>query len=201
MLAVADLATTFVQRLLLLPTSYTALVFAPAGVGLLAGAVLVSMIVKRLGSSRTMIIGMLATGIGLAVLPLSTTLAHLAQPEHWQSNPLFLVAVILASIVAGAGLDLIIVPSQTVVQERSPQQMRGRVQALYQALFNGGSIPVILFIGVIADLLGITTVIYVMSASCLVAIIITVLRARRHSSGPEVQADSASQAAQEKSSV
>jgi MFS family permease len=202
MLAVADLATTFVQRLLLLPTSYTALVFAPAGVGLLAGAVLVTVIVKRLGSNRTMIVGMLATGIGLTVLPLATMLARIAQPQHWQSNPLFLLVIILASIIAGTGLDLIIVPSQTMIQEHSPDHMRGRVQALYQALFNGGSIPVILFIGVIADLLGINIVIYVMAASCLLAIVLTLLRLRmRPSSVQQRELASTTQPAKEKSSV
>ncbi len=191
MLSVAELATTFVQRLLMLPTSYTALVFAPAGIGLLAGAVLVTAVVKRLGSTRTMVAGMLATAVGLAILPLATTLTRLVQPQHWQSNPLFLVIVIAASIVAGAGLDLIIVPSQTVVQEQSPDEMRGRVQALYQALFNGGSIPVVLFIGVIADLLGITTVIYVMSACCLLAIGVTIFRSRRRGADEQEQAEPA----------
>jgi predicted MFS family arabinose efflux permease len=96
---------------------------------------------------------------------------------------------------------LIIVPSQTVVQEQSPDQMRGRVQALYQALFNGGSIPVVLFIGVIADLLGISTVAYVMAVSCLLAVGLTIFRSRRQEPVMQNAFEAPVPTAKEKSSV
>ncbi len=68
-------------------------------------------------------------------------------------------------------------PSQTRMQERTPEALRGRVLALYQALFNGGSIPVILFMGALTDLVGIVVVVYLLGAISLIVAVITLLRA------------------------
>lgn len=76
------------------------------------------------------------------------------------------------------GLDFLIVPSQSRMQERSPASVRGWVLALYQALFNGGSIPVVLGLGVLADLLGIVIVIYLLGAESLAGAIGTILGTR-----------------------
>ncbi len=177
MLTVAELATTFVQRLLNLPTSDTALVFAPAGIGLVLGALLVPSVVGRLGSTRTMIGGMLGTALGIGLLPIAQKLASLSNPTGWWTNPLFLLTVAGLTALVGFSLDLIVVPAQTRMQERSPDEMRGRVLALYQVLFNGGAIPVMLFMGALTDLLGIIAVINMLVACSLAAALLTLLRA------------------------
>lgn len=176
MLTVAELATTFVQRLLELPVSDTALVFAPAGVGLLVGALLVPSIVERLGYTRTIVVGMIGAAIGIGLLPLVQGLAHSASAS-WHSAPLFLLALSGLTALAGASLDFIIVPAQTRMQERSPDELRGRVLAFYQVLFNGGAIPVILFMGALTDLFGIITVILVLAGLNLAAAVVTSARA------------------------
>jgi MFS family permease len=176
MLTIAELATTFVQRLLNLPTSDTALIFAPAGIGLVAGSLLVPAVVERLGSTRTMIAGMLGTALGIGLLPLAQNLARFSDPAGWWTDPLFLLSVAGLTALAGLSLDLIIVPAQTRMQERSPDEMRGRVLALYQVLFNGGAIPVMLFMGALTDLLGISAVIDMLVAFSLAAALITLLR-------------------------
>jgi MFS family permease len=179
MLTVAELATTFVQRLLNLPTSDTALIFAPAGIGLVLGSLLVPMVVNRLGSTRTMIGGMLGTALGIGLLPITQKLASLTDPADWWTNPLFLLMVAGLTALAGLSLDFIIVPAQTRMQERSPDEMRGRVLALYQVLFNGGAIPVMLFMGALTDLLGINSVINMLVVFNLAAAVVTLLRSLR----------------------
>ena len=47
------------------------------------------------------------------------------------------------------------------------EEVRGRVFSFQNMLYNAGSIPVILFAGVIADTLGIERVMYLMAASIL----------------------------------
>lgn len=186
MLIIAELATTFVQRLLNLPTSDTALIFAPAGIGLVAGSLLVPMVVARLGSTITILSGMIGTAIGIGLLPIAQKLARLADPAAWWTDPPFLLTVAVLTALAGLSLDLIIVPAQTNMQERSPDALRGRVLALYQVLFNGGAIPVMLFMGALADLLGIVAVIDMLVAFSLAAALLTMLRAlarRRGGSG------------------
>jgi MFS family permease len=185
MLTVAELATTFVQRLLNLPTSDTALIFAPAGIGLVAGSLLVPAVVNLLGSTRTIIAGMLGTALGIGLLPVAQSLARLSDPAGWWTNPLFLLTVAGLTALAGFCLDLIVVPAQTRMQERSPDEIRGRVLALYQVLFNGGAIPVMLFMGALTDLLGIGAVIDMLVACSLAAALMTLLRAlARRRQGP-----------------
>jgi hypothetical protein len=65
--------------------------------------------------------------------------------------------------LAGVALDFINIPAQTAIQELTPDWIKGRVLALQLMLYNACSIPVILFIGAIADLFGIDRVIYLIS--------------------------------------
>ncbi len=177
MLIIAELATTFVQRLLILPTSDTALIFAPAGIGLVAGSLFVPAMVARLGPTRTMLLGMLSTAVGVALLPVAQAVARSLAPADWGTAPLFLLTIAVLTAIVGLNLDFIIVPAQTLIQERTPDEMRGRVLTLYQALFNGGAIPVMLFMGALTDLLGIRIVIYLIAAFSFCAAVLTALRA------------------------
>ncbi|GER83425.1 hypothetical protein KTAU_20620 [Thermogemmatispora aurantia] len=177
MLTIAELATTFVQRLLGLPASNTTVIFAPAGIGLVAGSLLVPAVVARLGTLRTMLVGMLGTGLGIALIPPLQWLAHLLLAPHWATHPLFLLALALLTAAVGFGLDLVVVPAQTLMQQRSPDEMRGRVLALFQVLFNGGAIPVMLFMGALTDWLGIVPVTYLLAGSCILAALLTAARA------------------------
>nr|BBH92925.1 hypothetical protein KTA_11240 [Thermogemmatispora argillosa] len=177
MLTIAELATTFVQRLLGLPASNTTVIFAPAGLGLVAGSLLVPAVVTRLGSLRTMLAGMVGTGLGIALIPPLQWLARMLLAPHWATHPLFLLVLAVLTALVGFGLDLVVVPAQTLMQQRSPDEMRGRVLALFQVLFNGGAIPVMLFMGALTDWLGIVPVTYLLAGSCLLAALLTLVRA------------------------
>ncbi len=188
MLIIAELATTFVQRLLHLPTSDTSLVFAPAGIGLVLGSILVPNIVSRLGTRRTIGIGMLGSALGIGMLPIMQFLANLSHATSLLTDPPLLVLMIFLTAMVGVSLDFIVVPALTQVQEHSPDAMRGRVLAFYQVLFNGGAIPVMLFMGALTDLLGIVTVIYLIVGFCLVAAFFTLIRSlgrKRNNSNPD----------------
>jgi MFS family permease len=185
MLTIAELATTFVQRLLNLPTSDTALIFAPAGIGLVGGALLVPWVVSRLKTTGTIISGLVGTALGIGLLPIAQRLAALLDPADWWLNPFFLSSIAILTALVGLSLDLVVVPAQTRMQEQSPDALRGRILAFYQVLFNGGAIPVVLFMGALADLFGIGTVINVLVALNLGAALVTLLRVRsRNTRGP-----------------
>jgi len=87
--------------------------------------------------------GLLAVGGGLALLPALHALRGLYVP-------LFL----LVSAVVGAGFALVIVPARTVVQERSPDEMRGRVISTQMFLSNIVSTLPLPLTGGLADLIG-----------------------------------------------
>ncbi len=187
MMTIAGLATIFVERLLDLPVKDTALIFTPAGIGIVVGSLIIPVVVAHLGHTRTIIVGMIGMAIGIGMLPVAQHFAMLADPANWPHAPLFLLAVALLTTLVGFSLDFVMVPAQTQMQERSPDHMRGRVLALYQALFNGGSIPVLLFMGALADLVGIIVVLYLMAGICLAVAALSIWRtlSRKHSGGPQ----------------
>ena len=167
LLVIGELATPIVTKLLSLPAKAMAFIFAPAGIGLVAGSVLMPRITRRLGRSRAILTGAVALTVATLLLPLSVLLARNLQPNGWNANPLILLLVAFIMFCAGVALDFINIPAQTAMQEQSPDWIKGRVLALQLMLYNACSIPVILFIGAFSDIFGIDRVLYLMSCCSL----------------------------------
>ena len=161
------LATPLVTKLLQLSPNAIAFIFAPAGIGLVTGSIVMPHFTRQLGKSRAIIIGSVAFAIVITLIPLSTFLARHLQPNGWNTNPLLLIVVAIFMFIAGAALDFINIPAQTAIQEYTPDWIKGRVLGLQLVLYNFFSIPVILFIGALADLFGLERVIYILAASVL----------------------------------
>ncbi len=168
LLVIGELATPIVTKLLLLSPNAMAFVFAPAGIGLVAGSVVMPRITVRLGKSRAIIFGTVGVTLVTLLLPISTIVAHFLQPHGWNTNPLLLFIVAFLMFAAGVALDFINIPAQTAIQQQTPDWIKGRVLALQLMLYNAGAIPVILFIGAFADIFGLDRVLYLM-AVCLIA--------------------------------
>ena len=140
-----------------------AFVFAPAGIGLVTGSILMPRIARRLGKSRAVFTGSVVLALTTLLIPLITLLAQALQPDGWNTNPLLLLAVALLMFLAGFALDFINIPALTAIQELTPDWIKGRVLALQLVLYNACAIPIILFIGAFADLFGLDRVIYFIS--------------------------------------
>lgn len=162
-LVIGELATPIVTQLLRLPPRAMAFVFAPAGIGLVVGSVFMPRITKRLGRSRAIFSGAAALTCVTLLLPLVTLFARLLQPRGWNANPLLLLTIAILMCAAGVALDFINIPAQTEIQELTPEWIKGRVLALQLMLYNACSIPIILFIGAVADIFGLDRVLYLMS--------------------------------------
>lgn len=163
LLVIGELATPLVTKLFQLPASAMAFIFAPAGIGLVVGSVLMPGLTRRLGKTRAIFTGTTILAVDILFLPLSTIVARFLQPQGWNTNPLLLIFVALVMFTAGFSIDLINVPAQTAIQELTPEWIKGRVLALQLMFYNACSIPVILFIGAVADLFGLANVIYIVS--------------------------------------
>jgi MFS family permease len=128
------------------------------------GGVLMPYLTRKLGKSRTIALGSLCTAGGLILLPLGRfLLTLLAMPT--MGILLFVGAI---TFVLGIVLEMVNIPAQTVMLEQAPVEERGRVFSFQSAFYNAGSIPVLLFAGVIGDTLGIETVMYILAAAVLV---------------------------------
>jgi MFS family permease len=180
LLVIGELATPIVTQLLLLSPNAMAFVFAPAGIGLVTGSILMPRIIRRLGKARAVLIGSGTLALATLLLPLVTILARTLQPHGWNTNPLLLSSVALLMLIAGFGLDLINIPANAAMQEQTPEWIKGRVLALQLMLYNLCSIPVILFIGAIADLFGLDRVLYLMSISIVTFGLWSVYFERKH---------------------
>ena len=163
LLVIGELAGPFVVNVLHLPVQDMPIIFAPAGVGLVLGGLIMPSLTRRLGTSRTISLGSLCTAAGLILIPLGRFIwSRLALPIL-----VLLLFVGAITFVIGIALDMVNIPAQTVMQERAPEEERGRVFSFQSMFYNAGSIPVLLFAGVIADTLGIETVMYLLAAAIL----------------------------------
>jgi Na+/melibiose symporter-like transporter len=167
LLVIGELATPLVTRLFHLPASLMAIVFAPAGVGLVVGSILMPRVLKRISKELAIFTGSIVLAVTIVMLPLSTLLADYMEKHGLSSRPIYLVAVPLLMFIAGIAIDFINIPAQTAIQESTPEWIKGRVLALQLMLYNAFSIPILLFIGGIADAFGIDRVIYLVAASIL----------------------------------
>jgi MFS family permease len=149
---IAMIAPAFVVSYFNLPPASAALVFIPAGIGLVLGAAITPRIARHI--NYTWLVG---GGIALVVISASTItfvsfIAAMVWPDNaWLTNPWYYVAVMLLTFVLGVALDFINVPAQAKMQELSEDYIKGRVLALQIMALNAITIPVILFIGYVAD--------------------------------------------------
>ena len=163
LLVVGELAGPYVQNVLHLPVANISLIFAPAGIGLVLGGVLMPRLTRLLGKIRTIALGSVCTAAALILLPLGRfVIVHVSFFVPWL---LFFIGAM--AFILGVALDMVNIPAQTVMQEHTPEDVRGRVFAFQSTLYNAGSIPVILFAGLIADTLGIETVMYILAVAVL----------------------------------
>ena len=163
LLVVGELAGPFVVNVLHQPVQELPIIFAPAGIGLVLGGLLMPFLTRRLGKNRAIAFGSISTAAGLILIPLTRFIwTHLGLPVAG-----FLIIMGALMFLMGIALDMVNIPAQTVMQERAPKEERGRVFSFQSMLYNAGSIPVLLFAGAIADTLGVETVIFLLAASVL----------------------------------
>jgi sugar phosphate permease len=92
-------------------------------------------------------------------------------------SPLTLIS--LLSLLMGAAVSMVIVPAQTVLQERSTAEIRGRVLSIYFMVSNMAAIPPMLFMGVIADQVGILPVMTSLAIAVLLLAAFDIWRTRQ----------------------
>jgi MFS family permease len=184
MLLVAMLAPNFVVGELAVSAEDVVYVIAPAGVGMLLAALALQQLATRLPKGVLIQIGLGLVGVPLVLvgllpalwraLPMTAAEGAVDVPTKLVSLPLpllnasidlvvglhepnlhtLLVAVMVATFFAGLGFACIIVPAQTILQERAPVDSRARIFAVQLMLGSVASVLPLLFVGGIADLIG-----------------------------------------------
>jgi MFS family permease len=176
---IAALAPNFVATVVGLPPGDIGYLVAPAGIGVIIGVVIVPRLVGRFRRDALIDWAVVVGGFSLLLLSLSRAIlsrvfAHGAVPQMLEVG----LAGALAAIL-GICNALVLVPSQTILQERSHEHIRARVYATFFTITSVVSFIPIFFAAAAADLFGVVTVLAAV-ASLLVAVgAASLTRARR----------------------
>jgi MFS family permease len=203
-MTMAMMAPGMAARVYQLAPEDAIVVFAPAGLGMLIAAMTLGRWGGRIRKQRVVRVGIVVTALGFAQLG---TLAWRFQATNQRfildatmidlpaaSAALILSSVVL-SLILGLAMAMVNIVSQTLMQENTPEQLRGRVFSVQFMLNNLVGIPPMLAIAALADLIGIPQTLLGISGIILVVLGIT-LRLQRQakpagsmqvSSGPSVE--------------
>ena len=166
-LLIGELAGTFVQQILHRPVEDMSLIFMPAAIGLIGASMLMPRIAERVEKLRLTVMCFIVAALGIFLLPLPPWLFLHFDPVHGLQNPLVMCATMGLTLMIGTAIACITISTQIVLQERSPETVRGRVFAFQSMVYNAGSIPVLLFAGIIGQFIGINQLVMVVTANML----------------------------------
>ncbi|HEV2108532.1 MAG TPA: MFS transporter [Thermomicrobiales bacterium] len=160
-LMVAALGPEFITGVVGLPKEDIGYIVAPAGLGVLTGVLVVGRVSRRVERATLVDWSMTLAGIMILLTAMSRELLEIV----WLNGP---VPVALVTVTAGTLTALlgicnafILVPAQTVLQERSHESIRARVYATFFTISNSVSFVPIFFAAAFADLFGVVQVLSV----------------------------------------
>jgi len=167
------LAPGFASRVLGMQPEDAVFVFAPAGVGMLIATALLGRFGYRMRKEWVSNAGLVVMGLGFAALGLVTQGYRILPGPLLDLYPQAAVSLTTAvmgiSLLLGLTMSGISILGQTMLQEDSPQDVRGRVFAVQFMLSNLIGIPPMLTLGSLADVLGIPQVMLIMGVMIILA--------------------------------
>ena len=197
-LMIAALGPEFITGVIGLDKEDIGYIVAPAGIGVLAGVMMVPRVMRRYG--RDWLIDIALTIAGMMLLGMA--LVRYYTDAIWPSGDasVLMVTVVAASMAAVLGLcnAFILVPSQTMLQERSHEDIRARVYATFFTISNTAAFVPIFFAAAFADLFGVVEVLSVLAILVLALGLTSLVHRRRteisrwervrtlHREGPDV---------------
>jgi MFS family permease len=166
----AILIPRYMRDVIDVPADSAALVFAPTGIGALIGLRFIPVFAKK-GKNRVVVIGLAGIAVCLVLLALVNPIAELweSAPASVDPSRFLRVSLLQALVMCFAGpmgffYALLNAPAQTVLHERAPPEMRGRIFATQVVSANFISLVPLLAIGAITDLLNVTVVLLLLAA-------------------------------------
>jgi MFS family permease len=194
---VAALAPNFVSTVVGLAPGDIGFIVAPAGLGVIAGVILVPRLAQRFSRESLIDWAVVVGGFSLLFLALSREiLTAILAPGPVPQALEVAVAGVLAAVL-GISNALVLVPSQTILQERSHEHIRARVYATFFTITSVVSFVPIFFAAAAADFFGVVTVLAGVAVLLVAVGSLSLLRARasnrqrlervrtRHRQGPD----------------
>jgi MFS family permease len=170
-LMVAALGPTFITTRIGMPKEDIGFLVAPAGLGVFAGVLLVPMAARRFDRSALIDTALTAAGLMLFCLAVSPSVIDWIWTGGGAPNSAKTILAGFFAALLGMANAFVLVPSQTLLQERSHERIRARVYATFFAISNSVAFAPIFFAAASADLFGVTEV---LAAIALLVIVIGV---------------------------
>lgn len=170
----AVLVPRYMQAILKVAPDKAVTIFAPVGVGAIVGLRALPLIVARYGKNRTVIFGLLGLALCLVALglvePISILLKQYEAVNPFEGSRAGGLSILVLLTMAFAGplgftYALVNAPAQTVLHERAPVAMRGRVFAAQVVLANAVGILPLIVAGSVADIFGVSPVLFAIAAA------------------------------------
>lgn len=175
------LGPDFAQSALGLDAKDFAVVVLPLGFGVVTGILLLNAYGHHLPRRRVIEGALIALGALLAALSVAGPISRLLQRADGPGGldlmavTSLLAVVVVIALFAGIAYGLVAIPSQTQLQEDLPPGVRGRVFGVLNMLVSVASFLPIIIVGPISDLIGTTTVIFLVALGVLVTGLTSVL--------------------------
>lgn len=142
----AVLIPSFLEREIhIRPTDASLVLIMPMGLGMILGGYLIGKIGQNMPKRTIVSFGVVVAGllfflVGIVPFFLKTSLSSI---------------LAIASFLIGLAMVSIIIPSQTVLQENTPEQIRGKVFSVLGGLMQGLALIPVLLVGVLSDFFGV----------------------------------------------
>ena len=181
----AILIPRFMRDTLGVSPDNAAYVFAPTGVGALVGLRFISWFADRIGRERVVTMGLTGIALCLIALALTEPLAALLEwtgiltPDGVAGLGLLVTLTMFFAFPMGLSYALLNAPAQTVLHERAPAEMRGRIFTTQIVSANFFSLLPLLAIGAITDVVGISWVLALIAVLASLAGLASAVLARR----------------------
>ncbi|MEK9176611.1 MAG: MFS transporter, partial [Patescibacteria group bacterium] len=142
----------------------------PAVIGMAIGAVVIGNFLHQKSKQMLTKIGLLITGLVVLVFPYGEIVSQ-TLPDTLHINVVHIMLIL--AVIIGFAFSLVFVPSNTILQEETTDEQRGKIYGLLNTLVGGISILPVLGVGVLADAIGVGQVITLIGV---VLILIAILR-------------------------
>jgi hypothetical protein len=162
-LMIAALGPEFMFQVIGLPTEDIVYIVLPAGLGVIVGVILVNQVLKAFPRDKVIDSALMTAGLALLGIALVDPIFNLFWVDGNAPNSLVVSFVAVLAAILGFCNAFVLVPSQTILQERSHEHVRARVYATFFTISNTCSFIPIFFAAAMADLFGVAQVLLIVA--------------------------------------
>lgn len=165
-LILATISPGYANQVLGINVEEFPLVFvAPAALGMLAGAIIIVNVFHKHPKQSIITGGILLSGIAMLLLPYGSKVAsrdfiHIINyylPHIFDITILHIMS--LLAFVLGVANSLVFVPANTIIQEKTTDEFRGKIYGLLNSIAGMCSLLPIIIVGGLSDLVGVANVV------------------------------------------